>query len=128
MSTHFDELQSIRETIQLYIDGVHNGNIELLQQAFHPKAMMYGANPGGANIVEIEGLYSHVSSNPPVGETSKNHQCLITTIRYHGNAGIVEMEETDAYGHDYVNYFQLLKMDGSWVIVSKSYNATAVIQ
>jgi hypothetical protein len=125
MNTDFDELQSISKTIQLYIDGVHNGEVEMLKKAFHPKAMMYGANPGGNNIVDIDGLYGFVSSNEPVVKTSKNHRCIVTSIRYHGNAGVVEMEEVDAYGHDYVNYFQLLKIDGSWVIVSKSYNATA---
>lgn len=125
MSTHFDELESIRETIQLYIDGVHNGNIDLLQQAFHPQAMMYGANPNGNTIVPIEGLINHVSSNKPVVETSEDHRCLVTSIRCFGHAATVEMEEMDAYGHDYINYFQLLKVEGSWVIVSKSYNATA---
>ncbi len=35
----------------------------------------------------------------------------------------VEMTEEASHGFDYTNYLQLLKIDGDWVIVSKSYNA-----
>lgn len=122
MSKHFNELESILETIQLYIDGVHNGDVDLLRKAFNANAMMYGASPGGNTLLVIEELYGYVSSNKPVKETSSNHQCLVTSIRYQGGAAAVEMEETDAYGFNYLNYFHLLKIDGRWEIVSKLYN------
>jgi hypothetical protein len=35
------------------------------------------------------------------------------------------MVETSAHGSDYTNFFQLLKIDGKWLIVSKAFNATA---
>lgn len=36
------------------------------------------------------------------------------------------MVEESAYGNDYTNYFQLLKIDGKWCIVSKTYDAQPV--
>lgn len=48
MNTRNLELEAIRKTINLYIDGVRDGNNDVLRQAFHPKAMMYGAS--GDNI------------------------------------------------------------------------------
>jgi hypothetical protein len=38
----------------------------------------------------------------------------------------VEMTEEETFGHNYVNYFQLLKIEEQWIIVSKIYNATLV--
>jgi len=35
MSTRCPELASIRKVVDLYIDGVQNGNLEAMQQAFH---------------------------------------------------------------------------------------------
>jgi hypothetical protein len=32
------------------------------------------------------------------------------------------MVEESAYGNNYTDYFQLLKIEGEWVIVSKAYN------
>jgi len=119
------DLQAITDTINLYAEGLHNGDIEILKKAFHPKAMMYGASPKAITIVEIEGLYGFVSANNPPSKTGEPHQCFITSIQHHGNAAAVEMIEEAAYGSDYTNYFQLLKIDGTWVIVSKTYNTVS---
>jgi hypothetical protein len=125
MNEHNTELQAIKATIDLYIEGLHTGNIELLRTAFHPKAMMYGVSQKSATIIEIEGLYGFVSSNEPPSKTGEPHQCFITSITYAGGAAAVEMVEESAYGNDYTNYFHLLKIDGKWVIVSKTYNTTS---
>jgi hypothetical protein len=124
MNEHSDELQSIKDTITLYIDGVHNGDVEMLRKAFHSEAMMYGANPNNITIVKIQGLYDFVSANTPLSQTNEPHQCFITSIQHAGNAASSEMIEESAYGNNYKNYFHLLKIDGTWLIVSKTYNST----
>ena len=45
------ELQVITDAVNLYIDGLHTGNIETLKKAFHPKAMMYGISAKAVTIV-----------------------------------------------------------------------------
>jgi len=116
------ELKAITDTIDLYIKGLHDGDIEILKKAFHPKAMMYGVSQKAVTIVEIEGLYGFVSSNNPPSKTGEPHQCTITSIQHDGNAAAVEMIEESAFGNNYTNYFHLLKIDGAWLIVSKTYN------
>ena len=122
MNERNTELQSIKATIELYIEGLRTGNIELLKKAFHPKAMMYGASSKAVTIVEIEGLYGFISSNEPPSKTGEPHQCFISSVNVAGLAASVEVVEESAYGNDYTNYFSLLKIDGTWVIVSKTYN------
>ena len=63
------ELQAITDTVNLYVEGLHNGDIETLRKAFHPKAM-YGVSPKAVTIVEIEGLYGFVSANNPPSKTA----------------------------------------------------------
>jgi hypothetical protein len=118
------ELQAIRDTINLYIDGLDTGNIDTLKKAFHPQAMMYGSSAKTTTIVAIQGLYDYVAANTPPSKSGEPHECFICSIQYAGNVASVEMTEAAAYGNDYTNYFQLLKIDGKWVIVSKAYNAT----
>lgn len=123
MNTRNKELESIRTTINLYADGVRTGNVDMLKKAFHPKAMMYGASGDNVTIVEIEGLYAYVASNEAPEKRGEPHQCFITAMDYAGNAAFAEMTEESSHGFDYTNYFQLLKIEGQWMIVSKSYNA-----
>ena len=85
--------------------------------------MMYGISAKATTIVEIEGLYGFVAANFPPPKSDDPHQCFITSIQYAGNAASVEMVEESAYGNDYTNYFQLLKIEGQWLIVSKAFNS-----
>lgn len=125
MNERNTELQSIRDTINLYVEGFRTGNIETMRKAFHPRAMMYGTSPNSVTIVEIEGLYSFAAANNSPSKTGEPQQCFITSIRYAGNTASIEMVEESSYGSDYTNYFQLLKIEGQWLIVSKAFNATA---
>ena len=125
MNERNTELQAIRDTVTLYTEGVHTGNIDMLKKAFHPKAMMYGASGESITITEIQGLYDYISSHEPTTKTGEPHQCFIASIQYAGNAAMVEVAEESLFGYDYTNYLQLLKVEGKWVIMCKSYNAAA---
>lgn len=118
------ELQLIKDTVNLYVEGFRTGNIEMMKKAFHPRAMMYGTSAKSVTVVEIEGLYAFAAANKPPSETGEPQQCFITSVRYAGHAASVEMIEESSYGSDYTNYFQLLKIEGKWLIVSKTFNAT----
>ena len=124
MNPRNKELTAIATIVNKYAEGCQTGNIALLREAFHPQAMMYGSSDDQHIIAPIEGLYAYVEANEPPAKTGEPHQCFITTIQYNGNAANVEMIQESGYGHDYTNYFQLLKVEGQWLIVSKTYNAT----
>lgn len=124
MNERNTELQAIRDAVSLYSEGVHTGNIDMLKKAFHPRSMMYGASGKNITIVEIQGLYDYIAANKPPTETGESHQCFISAIQYAGNAALVEVIEESLYGNDYTNYLQLLKIEGEWVIVCKTFNAT----
>lgn len=123
MNIRNNELSNIQKTVQLYIDGVREGNSEMLRKAFHPKAMMYGSSGDNITIVDIEGLYAFVDGNEAPSKKGEPHQCFITAINYAGNVAFVEMTEESSHGFDFTNLFQLLKINDNWLIVSKAYNA-----
>lgn len=123
MNSTTTEIQAIEDIVQLYIDGIHQGDAGLLKKAFHPQAMMYGTSGENVTVTPIEGLYAFVEGHIPPTRSGDPHQCSIVSVRIAGNTASVEMTEDQTYGHNYVNYFHLLKIDGEWKIVSKSYNA-----
>lgn len=118
MSNTISEVEAVRKTASLYADGLQTGNIETLKKAFHPQAMMYGPNM----IVPIQGLYDYVSASTAPTKSGEPHKCFITKIDCIGNAASVEMLQESYQGVSYINYFQLLKLDGNWVIMSKSFD------
>jgi hypothetical protein len=123
MNSRNAEFSAITEVINKYAEGCHNGDIALLREAFHPNAMMYGSSGEQTIVAPIEGLYSFIEASEPPVKTGEPHQCFISSIQYEGGAANVEMIQESGYGHDYTNYFQLVKVEGNWLIVSKTYNA-----
>jgi Putative lumazine-binding len=123
MNTTTTDIQAIKDAVQLYIDGIHQGDTGLLKKAFHTQAMMYGTSGENVTVTPIEGLYSYVEANTPPARSGELHRCTIVSVRVSGNTASVEMSEDQTYGHNYVNYFHLLKIGGEWKIVSKSYSA-----
>jgi hypothetical protein len=123
MSTPIAELEAIRRTVNKYGDGITNGDIALLRSAFHPKAMMYGNSGDSTMIVEIEGLFAYVAAQEAPATTGEQHHCQISKIDVAGHVASVEVVQENCYGVNYINYFQLLKIEGQWLIVSKAYDA-----
>jgi hypothetical protein len=120
------ELTSIRKVVDLYSDGVKNGNLASLRKAFHPNASMFGYKGQDLFITPIAGLYDYIAgTTPPAkdGTAGKEYGCTITSISVTGNAATVEMAMEPYHEHDFVDYFQLLKVDERWWIVSKLFHA-----
>ena len=84
-------------------------------------------NPGrlSAFVTPIQGLYDYIASTTPsakAGATGAQYTCTITSISVTGNAASVEMAMDGYHEPDFVDYFQLLKVDGRWWIVSKLFH------
>jgi hypothetical protein len=126
MSARSPELESIRKVVDLYIDGVENGNLDSLRQAFHPASSMFGYKGQDLFITPIEGLYDYVANTIPPAQANgagDSYTCTVTSMSVAGNAASVEMAMDAYHDHDFMDYFQMLKVDGRWWIVSKLFHA-----
>lgn len=123
MNDQDPELQAIRHAVSLYADGIHSGDIDMLREAFHPEAMMYGASAKAVTITPIEGLFDYVAAHEAPTVSGEPHECRIVDLRRSGDAALAEVAERSLYGVDYLNYLQLLKIEGTWRIVCKSFDA-----
>ena len=110
------EIQQISETLMLYIDGTGNGEPEKLKKAFHPDFNLYTVTK--ENKLRIRNGAKYVS-NIKKGKKS-NRIGRIISIDYENDAAIAKVEIL-VPNRIYTDYFLLLKYEGSWKIVHKSY-------
>jgi hypothetical protein len=123
MSKQSPELEIIRKVIDLYIDGVRNGNVESLKQAFHPQSSMFGWMGKDLFVTPIQGLYDYIASKPAPANTGEATNFMITSIQVKGHAATVALVMDTYHAHDFMDYFQLLKVEDRWWIVSKLFHA-----
>jgi len=109
-------LQSIENTINLYFDGMINHNAKSIEKAFHPSASMKWNEEGKyMEVNAVKALSDYLNSNDPV-KTKTN----IIAVNIVGDAANAQLElEYDTFY--FVDFMHLMKTDGEWKIVSKTY-------
>jgi hypothetical protein len=111
------EIEKITETLMDYIEGTANGQPERLRKAFHPKFNLYTVTT--EDSLRIRSGEEYIS-NIKVGEKA-NRVGRIISIDYEKDAAIAKAEIIIPNWRIFTDYFLLLKYEGSWKIVQKSY-------
>lgn len=112
------EIAQITETLMDYIDGTANGEPEKLRRAFHPDFNLYTIANDSLRIRSGKKYVSNVKE----GKKS-NRIGRIISIDYENDAAIAKAEIVIPNWKIFTDYFLLLKYEGSWKIVQKSYTS-----
>lgn len=111
------EMELIAETLTDYIEGTANGEPDRLRRAFHSDFNLYS--------VTKEDSLRIWKGKDYVGKIKKgkksNRIGRIISIDYENNAAIAKVEIVIPNWRVFTDYFLLLKYEGSWKIVHKSY-------
>ncbi len=115
----FDDKELISETIKLYFDGMLERDKGKLEKAFIPEARLIGFRGENFTLTSFE-TWAEATSQGEVRNSSvyKNE---IISIRVQGNAASVETELFWP-GIYYYDFLTLMKIDGIWKIVHKSWS------
>jgi hypothetical protein len=111
------EIEQISETLMDYIEGTANGDPDRLKKAFHPDFNLYTVTEKDSLRIRSGSKYI---SDVKKGEKS-NRNGRIISIDYEKDAAIAKAEIVIPNWRIFTDYFLLLKYEGSWKIVQKSY-------
>ena len=116
------EIEQITETLMLYIDGTANGEPDKLREAFHPDFNLYSVTKEDSLRVWIGQDYIG-----GIVEGKKSDRIgRIISIDYENDAAIAKAEIVIPNWRIFTDYFLLLKYEGSWKIIQKSYTSREV--
>lgn len=111
------DIEQISKTLMDYIEGTANGEPEKLKKAFHPDFNLYTVT--SEDSLRIRSGREYVA-NVKEGEKT-NRVGRIISIDYEKDAAIAKAEILIPNWRIFTDYFLLLKYEGSWKIVQKSY-------
>jgi Putative lumazine-binding len=113
------EIELISETLMDYIEGTANGEPARLKKAFHPDFNLY-------TVTEQDSLRIR-SGKAYVGGIKEGEKAnrigRIISLDYENNAAIAKAEIVVPNWKIFTDYFLLLKYEGAWKIVHKSYTS-----
>jgi len=112
-----DERVAIEKTIAYYTEGGTEGDAAKVAKAFHPAATMKFIKEG-AMVDEPIAVYfeKYIAAG-----VKQNRQTYIDAIDIKGTAASARLT-LDYPTHQFIDYFNLLKIDGQWLVVSKIFH------
>jgi hypothetical protein len=111
------DLALIAETLTHYIEGTANGEPERLRKVFHPNFNLYTVTE--QDSLRIRSGEKYIEG---VKKGEKNNRIgRIVAIDYEKDAATAKVEIVIPNWRIFTDYFLLLKYEGSWKIVHKSY-------
>jgi hypothetical protein len=112
------EYDAITRTVQNYINGGLTGNTADMKLAFHPQATIFGYVGTDLLAGPIQLLFDWNDRNGP----AKELQGRIVSIDLVETVATVRLELDNWIGHQFTDFFTLLKVDGEWKIINKVFH------
>lgn len=115
------DYEAVREVIQKYIYGSGNGEAEVLRGIFFPEALMSGDFQGTIRIGSPESFFERVQNSPALVESGDDYKAIISSIEVVGDVASAVLKEEGFFDNNFTDFFHLMKKDGQWKIISKTY-------
>lgn len=114
------ETESAKIPLNNYLQGQTTGNPEFIRQAFHKDARIMAFRDGKLTNLSVEDFAARFNGKLANDEAQRKRS--IESIEMSGNAAIAKIV-LDYPTIKFVDYMSLLKIDGEWKIVNKSFYA-----
>jgi hypothetical protein len=123
MAATGSEQAEITQTVDLYVEGMRNGDGAKLREAFHAQAWMFGTLGGTHYDEPIGELITMVDGHSV--DVDGSYQARVVSIQQAGDAAFAVVEEDGCWGTvSFTDFFTLAQIDGRWVIVNKTFAHT----
>ena len=114
LSAQESDYAMVEKTVSYYLDGGTNNDFDTLKKAFHETATMkYIGGEGYTEVNALEFFGSRMKPGPKQDRVTR-----IASIDIAGNAANARLE-IEYPTFTFIDYMNLLKIDGEWKIVSK---------
>jgi hypothetical protein len=114
------EREAVKVPLNNYLQAHATGKAEFVRKAFHPDAKLFWYRDGKVMTRTAEEFASGFSGTPAPDEAQRKRN--IDTIDISGNAAIAKIT-LDYPAVTFTDYMSLLKIDGEWKIVNKTFYA-----
>ena len=112
-----DELLAL---LQRYFDGAYRGDVELLLQAVHPQARLFGTVKGQLLLRDLEPYLQVVATRASPQALGESQRMQVLGLQIDG-AMAHATARCEMLGFNYLDQLGLLTDQGRWSSVSKLY-------
>ena len=122
------ELDAIKKAIDVYFEGIKSLDHDQIYKVFHEEANLMTTNSEGEIVIHKSSVWKDICLNTKKNIKDLNEYKVSASIAnidlVQDTASIrVKMRmETPGRISDFNDYYHMLKIDGNWMIVAKTYH------
>jgi len=117
-----DDRTQVRKVITQYVEAYLQADVASLRDVFASDAVMNGYVDDRLVTGSPEVFIQNVGKAPPIATIGGSAIYEIGDIDITGNAAAVTVRETGFGELNFTDYMHLLKRDGAWKIISKTFS------
>ena len=116
------DVADVEKVLQVYFDGLYEGDTGKLGQAFHPMSHLYsvGADGKAADFPRAD-WFKMVESRKSAKDSGSERRDRIVSIDFSGPGTAFAKVECQIPPRYFTDYLVAMKLADGWQIVSKSY-------
>jgi hypothetical protein len=120
MATTAQEADQITRAVDLYVEGVRDGDVDKLREAFHPDARMWGSLGGQRIDIPIAEMIAMFDGKP--ADVDGSYRAEVTAIEQNEDVASAVLAEEGFWGTvSFVDFFALARIDDEWKIVNTTF-------
>lgn len=114
------EYSAIVEVLNKYNEGGKQAQSSIMKPAFSDQATIFGIDADGKLIGgPIQGLFEVIDTG---FRPSPEARGVIVSVDIAGTAASARIDTNDISGFCFTDFFNLLKVEGKWTVISKIYH------
>lgn len=114
------EEAAVRQAVEHYFRGHATGQGEHFRKVFHPESKLFAVREGKFWQLTSEEYIAGAPGKAPADEPQRKR--VVESVDVTGNAAIAKVV-LDYPAVKFTDYMSLLKIDGEWKIVNKTFHA-----
>ncbi len=115
------EIEAVEQVVRTYLDGLYEGDTGKLAQAFHEVSHLYSMSDGGVADLPREKWFEFVKGRASPKSKGLTRTDRIVSIDLSGPETAFVKLECSIHPRYFTDYLTLLKLNGGWKVVSKTY-------
>ncbi len=112
---------SVEAAVQLYFDGLYEGDADKIGAVFHPTADLRWQDKGELQILKVSDWLDRIRKRPSAKSEGKAREDFVVTIDRADDATAFIKVRCQLPPRYFTDYLVALKLSDGWRIVSKSY-------
>jgi hypothetical protein len=122
------QMNDILATVQVYLDGLFEGDTAKIRQAFHPASSLFAVASDGKLVNMPREEWCRMiegRASPKANGLTREHERILSVDITGRDTALVKLNCAIA-PRFFTDYLSLIRLDGRWQVISKTFVAEAL--